>query len=117
MALTITEVTNLQRSKVTVLQLSGRVALGEESERLRTKIKSLLAEGRNQILIDLADVTQVDSAGLGTLVSGLTSVQNAGGRMKLANLTKKLHDLLTITKLVTVFEVFDDVESGAASFT
>ncbi len=117
MALTITEVTNLRWSGVTVLKLSGRITLGQESEQLRKEIKSLLADGKNQILIDLAEVTYVDSAGLGTLVSGLTSVQGAGGRMKLANLTKKIHDLLSITKLVTVFEVFDDVEAGVASFT
>jgi anti-sigma B factor antagonist len=114
MALTITEAAGLRWSGVTVLKLSGRVALGKESELLRNKVKSLLSEGKNQ---DLADVTYVDSAGLGALVSGLSSVQNAGGRMKLANLTKRFHDLLSITKLVTVFEVFDDVESGVASFT
>jgi len=117
MALTITEVSGLRWSGVTVLKLSGRIALGQESEQLRREIKSLLAEGKNQILIDLADVTHVDSAGLGTLVSGLTSVQNVGGRMKLANLTKRFHDLLSITKLVTVFEVFDSVDAGLASFT
>ena len=116
MALTISEVPALRWSGVTVLKLSGRVALGEESEQLRNKVKSLLAEGKNQMLMDLANVTYVDSAGLGTLVSGLSSVQSQGGRMKLANVTKRCRDLLSITKLVTVFEVFDDVESGLASF-
>lgn len=117
MTLTIREITGLRWSGVAVLKLSGRLTLGEGSEQLRNRIKSLLAEGKNQILVDFADVAHVDSAGLGTLVSGLTSVRSLGGRMKLANLTKKFHDLLSITKLVTVFEVFDDLESGLASFT
>jgi anti-sigma B factor antagonist len=116
MALNITEVPGLRGAGVTVLKLSGQVTLGRESQQLRQRIKSLLAEGKNQILVDLADVTHVDSAGLGTLVSSLTSVQGAGGRMKLANLTKKLQDVLSITKLVTVFEVFEDVDAGLASF-
>ena len=85
MALNITEVPGLRGAGVTVLKLSGQVTLGRESQQLRQRIKSLLAEGKNQILVDLADVTHVDSAGLGTLVSSLTSVQGAGGRMKLAN--------------------------------
>ena len=117
MVLTIAEVSGLRWSGVTVLKLSGRVTLGEESEQLRNKIKSLLAEGKKQILMDLADVTHVDSAGLGTLVSSFTSVQNLGGRMKLANLTKRFYALLNSTKLVTIFEVFDDVDPGLASFT
>jgi anti-sigma B factor antagonist len=114
MALSIREE---QHGGVTVLKLSGRVVLGEESNQLRSKIKDLVAQGKTRILADLGDVTYIDSAGLGTLVSGFTSVQNQGGNMKLANLTKKFREQLNITKLVTVFEVFDDVDAGLRSFS
>lgn len=117
MAFYITEVGSLRRSGVTVLKLSGRLTLEEEIGQVRNKMKSLLAEGKNQILLDLGEVSHVDSAGLGTLISGLTSVQNLGGRLKLANPTAKWRELLSITKLDTIFEIFDDVESGLASFT
>jgi anti-sigma B factor antagonist len=101
---------------VTVLDLSGRVTLGEESNQLRTKIKDLLAQGKKRLVLDLGDVSYIDSAGLGTLVAGYTSSQNQGAGMKLANLTKRFHEQLNITKLVTVFEVYNSVEDAIASF-
>ena len=114
MALTIAEE---QRSGVTILKLSGRLVLGEESNDLRTTTKRLLDAGDSKILVDLGEVSYIDSAGLGTLVSGFTSARNAGGVMKLANLTKKVNEQLNITKLVTVFDVFDNVAAGLKSFS
>ncbi|HEV3279862.1 MAG TPA: STAS domain-containing protein [Terriglobia bacterium] len=114
MALTIAEE---QRDGVTVLKLTGRLVLGEESNELRTTIKRLLDAGDNKILVDLNGVSYIDSAGLGTLVAGFTSSRNAGGTMKLANLTKKVNEQLNITKLVTVFDVFDNVAAGLKSFS
>lgn len=113
MALTIAED---QRNGITTLKLSGRLVLGEESNELRTTIKRLLDAGDNKILVDLGEVSYIDSAGLGTLVSGYTSARNAGGVMKLANLTKKVNEQLNITKLVTVFDVYDSVSAGTKSF-
>ena len=113
MALSLTE---KQVSGVTVLQLSGRVTLGEESNQLRTKIKTLLGDGKTRLVLDLADVSYIDSAGLGTLVAGYTSAQNQGASMKLANLTKRFNEQLHITKLVTVFDVYGSVEEAIRSF-
>ena len=113
MALSMTE---MQDKGVTVLQLSGRVTLGEESNQLRTKIKSLLGEGKARLVLDLANVTYIDSAGLGTLVEGFTSAQNQGAAMKLANLTKRFNEQLHITKLVTVFDVYESVADAVKSF-
>jgi len=101
---------------VTVLQLIGRVTLGEESNHLRTKLKDLLSQGRTRLVLDLAEVSYIDSAGLGTLVAGFTSAQNQGANLKLANLTKRFSEQLHITKLVTVFDVFDDVQGAVKSF-
>jgi len=101
---------------VTVLELSGRVTLGEESGQLRTKVKDILAEGKKRLVLDLGNVTYIDSAGLGTLVAGYTSAQNQGAGMKLANLTKRFRDQLNITKLVTVFDVYASVDDAIKSF-
>jgi anti-sigma B factor antagonist len=113
MALTIVE---KEISGTTVLTLSGRITLGNESNQMRTKIKELLAQGKKRLVLDLGDVTYIDSAGLGTLVAGYTSAQSQGASMKLANLTKKFNDQLNITKLVTVFDVYDSVDSAVKSF-
>lgn len=114
MALTIAED---QRNGVTILKLSGRLVLGQESNEFRNTVKRLLDAGDNKILVDLGEVGYIDSAGLGTLVSGFTSARNSGGVMKLANLTKKVNEQLNITKLVTVFDVFDNVAAGLKSFS
>ena len=102
---------------VTVVDIGGRITLGEGSALLRTTIKDLLAEGRNKIVLNLGDVNYIDSSGIGELVSAFTTVKNAGGELKLLNLTKKVHDLLQITKLYTVFDVKDDEASAISSFT
>jgi len=101
---------------VTVLALSGRITLGEESNQLRTKIKDILGQGMKRLVLDLGNVSYIDSAGLGTLVAGYTSAQSQGASMKLANLTKRFREQLNITKLVTVFEVYDSVEAAVKSF-
>jgi len=100
----------------TVLELSGRITLGDESSQLRSKIKEVLARGKNRLILDLGECGYIDSAGLGTLVAGYTSAQNQGASMKLVNLTKKFREQLNITKLVTIFEVFDSVEDAIKSF-
>ena len=93
---------------VTIIDLSGRITLGEGSSVLRDLVRQTVAKGNKKILLNLGDVTYIDSSGIGELVSAFTSVRNAGGELKLLNLTKKVHDLLQITKLYTVFDVKDD---------
>ena len=101
---------------VTIVDLSGRITLGEGSVVLRDTIRDVVAQGHKKILLNLGDVTYIDSSGIGELVSGFTSVRNQGGELKLLNLTKKVHDLLQITKLYTVFDVKDDEAAAVASF-
>jgi len=101
---------------VTILDCSGRITLGEGSVQLRDAVRDLLAKGSKQILLNLGEVTYIDSSGIGELVSAYTTVKNQGGDLKLLNLTKKVHDLLQITKLYTVFDVKDDEASAIASF-
>lgn len=101
---------------VTVMDLSGRITLGEGSVALREAVREALAAGSKKILLNVADVNYVDSAGLGELVGAYTSVKNAGGELKLLNISKKIKDLLVITKLVTVFEVKNDEKEAIASF-
>jgi anti-sigma B factor antagonist len=113
MALVITE---KDLADATIMVLTGRVTLGEESNQLRTALKNILGKGKTRLVLDLAEVSYIDSAGLGTLVAGYTTARNLGSTMKLANLTKKFHEQLNITKLVTVFEVYDSVEEAVKSF-
>lgn len=101
---------------VTVVDMSGKITLGDGSALLRKTIRQLLDDRRTAILLNLADVDYIDSSGIGELVSGYTAVTNRGGELKLLHLTKKVHDLLQITKLFTVFEVFSDENTAANSF-
>ena len=101
---------------VTIMDLSGRITLGEGSVMLRDQIRELLGKGEKKILLNLGDVTYIDSSGIGELVSAFTTVRNQGGELKLLNLTKKVHDLLQITKLYTVFDVKDDEAAAISSF-
>ena len=101
---------------VTVVEISGRIELGEASAAVRELVHDLLAKGRKKILLNLADVDYIDSAGLGSLVSAFTSAQKEGGVLKLVYLTKKVHDLLQMTKLYTVFEIVENEEEGIKSF-
>ncbi len=102
---------------ITIVDLSGRITLGEGSVVLRDTIKDLLGKGQKKILLNLGDVSYIDSSGIGELVSAFTSVRNQGGELKLLNLTKKVHDLLQITKLYTVFDVKDDEATAIAAFS
>ncbi|HEY5177810.1 MAG TPA: STAS domain-containing protein [Terriglobales bacterium] len=101
---------------VTIVDLSGRITLGEGSVVLRDTVKDLLGKGQKKILLNLGDVSYIDSSGIGELVSAFTSVRNQGGELKLLNLTKKVHDLLQITKLYTVFDVKDDEATAITAF-
>ncbi len=102
---------------VTIMDLSGRITLGEGSVVLRDVVRDLLSKGNKKILANLADVNYIDSSGIGELVSAFTTVRKQGGELKLLNLTKKVHDLLQITKLYTVFDVKDDEASAIKSFS
>ena len=105
-----------QLDGVTVVDLSGRITLGEGSVVLRDLVRELIGKGNKKILLNLGDVTYIDSSGIGELVSAFTTVRNQGGELKLLNLTKKVHDLLQITKLYTVFDVKDDEASAVKAF-
>jgi anti-sigma B factor antagonist len=108
--------TTRQVDSITVIDVSGRITLGEGCTQLRQLIRDLLGKGTKNILVNLADVSYIDSSGIGELVSAFTAVSNQGGQLKLLNLTKKVHDLLQITKLYTVFDVHDDEAKAIASF-
>jgi anti-sigma B factor antagonist len=113
MALTIA---SRQVDGVIVLDLSGRITLGEGSVQLRDAIRGLISKGDKNILLNLGDVNYIDSSGLGELVSAFTTAKNQQAEVKLLNLTKKVHDLLQLTKLYTVFDIKDDEASAIASF-
>ena len=102
---------------VTIVDLSGRITLGEGSVVLRDTVRDLIGKGNKKILLNLGDVNYIDSSGIGELVSAFTTVRNQGGELKLLNLTKKVHDLLQITKLYTVFDVRDDEAAAVKAFT
>ena len=101
---------------VTVVDLSGRITLGEGSIILKDTVRDLLSKGNKKLLLNLGDVNYIDSSGIGELVAAFTTVRNQGGELKLLNLTKKVHDLLQITKLYTVFDVKDDEATAIKSF-
>jgi anti-sigma B factor antagonist len=105
-----------QVGDVTVVDASGRITLGEGASVFRDMIRDLAAKGNKKILINLADVSYIDSSGIGEMVSSFTTVTNHGGQLKLLSLTKRVKDLLQITKLYTVFEVFEDESSAVRSF-
>ena len=102
---------------VTILDVNGKMTLGEGDEILKDKVNSLVLQGRRKILLNLADVPYIDSAGLGEIVRTYTTVSRQGGQLKLLNLTKRITDLLAITKLLTVFETYDSEADAVRSFT
>ena len=110
------EISERNDGKVTILSLTGKVTLGEGDVLLKDKLHSLLNQGRKDVLLNLAQVSYVDSAGLGAIVGAYTTMTREGGSLKLANVTKKLQDLLSITKLLTVFETFDSEDEGLRSY-
>jgi anti-sigma B factor antagonist len=101
---------------VTVLDLKGKMTLGEGDELLKDKINSLVMQGRRKVLLNLEGVPYIDSAGLGEIVRTYTTVSRQGGKLKLLNLTKRIQDLLAITKLLTVFETYDTEKEAIASY-
>ena len=101
---------------VTILDLKGKLTLGEGDELLRDKINSLLQQDRKQLLLNLANVPYIDSAGLGEIVRTYTTVSRQGGKLKLLNLTKRIKDLLAITKLLTVFDTYDSEAEAIKSY-
>ena len=104
-------------NEVTILDLKGKITLGDGDEVLKDKINSLVMQNRRRILLNLAEVPYIDSAGLGEVVRTYTTVSRQGGQLKLVNLTKRITDLLSITKLLTVFETFDSEADALKSFS
>ncbi len=107
---------NRQVGDVTVIDVSGRVTIGEGSSAIREAMRDLTTKGHKKIVLNLSDVSYIDSTGIGELVAGFTSAANAGGTVKLLGLTKHVKDVLQISKLYTVFEAFDDEASAINSF-
>ena len=105
-----------QVGDVSVVDVAGRITLGEGSTALRDALRDMVAKNHKKILLNLGDVSYIDSSGIGELVSGFTSVTNSGGQLKLLGLTKRVKDLLQITKLYTVFDVHEDESSAIRSF-
>ncbi|MFY9609469.1 MAG: STAS domain-containing protein [Blastocatellia bacterium] len=102
---------------ISVLDLSGKIVLGEGDGQVRDRIKDLLADGQKRILLNLGEVNYIDSAGLGALISSYTTTKRQGGHLKLVNLTKRIQDLLAITKLITVFETYENEAEAISSFS
>lgn len=101
---------------VSILDLSGKIVLGEGDIQIKDRIRDLLADGQRRILLNLADVNYIDSAGLGAIISCYTTAKREGGQLKLVHLTKKVQDLLAITKLITVFETFESEKEAIESY-
>ena len=105
-----------QVGDVSVVDVAGRITLGEGSSALRDTLRGLVSSGQKKILLNLGEVSYIDSSGIGELVSGFTTVTNSGGELKLLNLAKRVKDLLQITKLYTVFDVHEDEAAAVRSF-
>ena len=110
------KVSTRQVDGVSIVDCSGRITLGEGSIVLRDTVKDLLGKGQKKILLNLGDVNYIDSSGLGELVGAYTTAKNQGASLKLLNLTKKVKDVLQLTKLYTVFDIYDDEASAIASY-
>jgi len=105
-----------QLGGVTIIDLDGKILIGETNRQLHDAIKTLVAEGKQQILLNMAKVSYIDSSGLGEMVAAFTTLQSSGGALKLVNVPVKVTSLMTITKLYTVFDIFEDEAAGVASF-
>lgn len=106
----------VEKYEAIVIEIKGNVLGGPEASEFSETLKKLLGEGKKNIILDLSEVQFMNSSGLGMMISGLTTVRNGGGMMKLANVTDKIHSLLMITKLITIFECFDSVDEALKSF-
>ncbi|MGH9832386.1 MAG: STAS domain-containing protein [Blastocatellia bacterium] len=109
-------ITERKSGDVTVLEVEGKILLGEGDVQLKRKIDELIERNETKVLLNLANVPYMDSGGLGEIVRSYTTVKRANGELKLLNATKRISDLLTITKLITVFEIYDDEAAGVKSF-
>ena len=109
-------ITTREVSHVTIVDINGRITLGDETGQLRDTVRKLLAAGKKKIVLNLANVDYIDSSGVGELVSSFTAVRNAGGELKLLSLTKKVSDVLQVTKLYTVFDIKEDEFNAVKSF-
>ena len=110
------KMTNREVDGVSVVALDGRIVLGEESNALREKMKSMIAEGKKKIVLNMGNITFIDSAGLGTLVAAHHSAKSQGASLKLAHLGSKFQEVLQITKLLTVFDVYNTEAEAVGSF-
>ena len=108
--------TNIEVDGVSVVTFDGRIVLGEESNSLREKLKSLLAEGKKKIVLNMVNIKYIDSSGLGTLVAAHVSAKTQGASVRLCNLGKKFHEVMQITKLLTIFDVYDTEAAAVSSF-
>lgn len=106
-----------ERYEAVIIEIKGNVMGGPEAQEFSDSLKKLLQDGKKNIVVDLAEVKFMNSSGLGMMISGLTTVKNGGGQLKLANVTEKIHSLLMITKLITIFETFDSLDDAVKSFT
>ena len=111
------EISERTSGTVTIIDLNGKLMLGDPTQRLHDKVNSLLQQGRKNIVLNLGEVAAVDSGGLGELVRTLTTMQKHGGSLKVANLPKRVQDLLVMTRLVTVFDTYEDETAALKSFT
>jgi anti-sigma B factor antagonist len=111
------KLTTHEKGDVIIVDVSGRLTLGEGTSVLRTMMRELVEGGSRRIVLNMADVTYMDSSGIGELVAAYTTIATAGGAVKLLNLAKRVHELLYITKLYTVFESFEDEASAVGSFS
>jgi anti-sigma B factor antagonist len=109
-------ITTREVSHVTIVDINGRITLGDETGQLRDTVRKLLAAGKKKIVLNLANVDYIDSSGVGELVSSFTAVRNSGGELKLLSLTKKVSDVLQVTKLYTVFDIKEDEFTAVKSF-
>jgi anti-sigma B factor antagonist len=110
------KITNSEVDGVSLVALNGRIVLGEESTALREKLKSLIAGGKQKIVLNMADIDYIDSSGLGALVAAHLSAKNAGASIRLCNLGKKFHEVMQLTKLLTIFDVYETEAAAVASF-
>ena len=110
------KITNREVDQVVILDMTGRIVLGDELETLRGSVQTLLSQGKKKVILNLAEVSYIDSSGVGELVRSFTSVRNQEGELKLLNLTQKVHDVLHVTKLYTVFDIREDEFKAVKSF-
>lgn len=109
-------ISNREVQGIVIVDLAGKIAIGETNQQLHEAIRNLVQEGRSKVIINLANVSMIDSSGLGELVGGFATIEKNGGAMKLANIPARVNELMIITKLYTVFEIFENEADAIASF-